>query len=98
MSLTLHYFGVAFFWGALPLYVIYRGLRKIVELYQRGAAWKAVGLGVIAVLCLVSLPIAVWVEFKMTELPPLNYAAALFVGFCLGVVVIWLERRYYPDQ
>jgi len=102
MPLTLHYFGVAFFRGALPLYVIYRviyrGPRKIVELYQRGAAWKAVALGVVAVLCLVSLPIVVWVEFKMTELPPLNYGASLLVGFCLGVVVIWLERRYYPDQ
>jgi len=102
MPLALHYSLVALLEGALLLYVIYiviyRGPRKIVELYQRGAAWKAVALGVVAVLCLVSLPIVVWVEFKMTELPPLNYGASLLVGFCLGVVVIWLERRYYPDQ
>ncbi len=102
MPLALRYFLVALLQGALPLYVIYRviyrGPRKIVELYKRGVAWKAVAFGVLAVLCLVSLPIVVWVRFKMTELPQLNYGAALFVGFCLGVVVIWLERRYYPGQ
>ena len=102
MPLALHYSLAALLEGALLLYVIYiviyRGPRKTVELYERGAVWKAVAFGVVGVLCLVSSPIVVWVRFKMSELPPLNYGAALFVGFCLGVVVIWLERRYYPDQ
>ncbi len=82
---------------AIYVYVIYRAIRVTVTAYRQARYWKAVGFAVITGTSIIFIPAKVWLDALFYDISLSSLIPAALIGACLGLVIIWLERRYYPD-
>ena len=81
---------------AIYVYVIYRVIRVTVTAYRKARYWKKVGFAVIIGTYIIFIPAKVWLDAHWYDLSLSSLIPAALIGACLGLVIIWLERRYYP--
>jgi len=91
-----YWFGY-FIGGAMDVYVIYRAIRATLAAYRKAHRWKMVGYAAITGALVILIPAKVWLDTQWYELSLAHTVPAALIGGCLGLVVIWLERRYHPD-
>jgi len=53
---------------------------------------------VITAIVIIFAPVTVWTDALWHDILLVYSVPAALIGACLGLVMIWLERRYYPDQ
>jgi len=84
-------------WFAIVVYALYRGMRGTVAAYRQARYWKTVGLAVITAIAIIFAPVTVWADALWRDISLSSLIPAALIGACFGLVMIWLERRYYPD-
>ena len=82
---------------AMAVYALYRGTRATVAAYRQARYWKTVGLAVIIGTSIIFIPAKVWLDALFYDISLSFLIPAALIGACFGLVIIWLERRYYPD-
>jgi len=83
---------------AIVVYALYRVIRATVAAYRKAHYWKMVGYAAITGTFIILIPAKVWWGALFYDISLSSLIPAALIGACLGLVIIWLERRYYPDQ
>ncbi len=97
MQFEAHYFLSSIFVGAMWLYILYRGVRHTARIWLRREKWKSIGLGVLLAVLVGSYIASPYLDVLFRQVSLLQAVAAKVASAGLGVVLIYLERRYYPD-
>ena len=82
---------------AMYVFVIYRTIRVTATAYRQARYWKTVAFSVVTATLIIYMLAKVWLNALLHDLSLVYTVPAALIGACLGLVIIWLERRYYPD-
>ena len=96
MAIAICYLFEAFMWGALQTYIVYKLASRTAAVYRQGNYWKTMAFGLMTALTIPLLAVTLWSSALYGRFVLLYLVAAALVGVCFGLVMIWLERRYYP--
>ena len=98
MGAVISYLLEAFMWGAIDAYIVYKLASRTAAMYRQGNCWKTTAFAVITVLVVTLLAVTLWLSAVYNRFVLLYLVAAALIGGCLGIVMIYLERRYRPGQ
>ena len=96
MQFDVQYFLASILMGAIYIYTIYRGVRHTAIIWLRREKWKSIGWGVLLAVLVGSYIGSPYLDVLFRQVSLLQAVAAKVASAGLGVVLIYIERRYYP--